>query len=103
MFSVLSKLSFEYSVFVSIFHSKRDGFPSWKIPSLGSFSKSIIQEQEKLTWMGVIQNSKDQAILVIESTKAQAKERPKGKGPKENQNTSKGASSYKKNNNVPIV
>ena len=35
--SILSKIGHEYSIFVSIFHSKRDGFPSWKIPSLNPF------------------------------------------------------------------
>ena len=53
--------------------------------------------------MGVIQTSKDQALLVIDSTKAQAKGRPMGKdlksfdsNPKENQKTSEGASGSKK-------
>ena len=47
--------------------------------------------------MGVIQSSKDQALLVTDSTKAQAKGRPKGKEPKENhKTTSEGASGSKK-------
>ena len=46
--SILRKLGSEYFVFVSIFHSKMDSFPNWKIPSLDSFSKSLIKEQEKL-------------------------------------------------------
>ena len=101
--SILNKLGFDYSIFVSIFHSKRDSFPSWKIPSLDSFVESLIQEQDKLIRMGVIQTSKDQAILVTDSTKVQSKGRPKGKEPKvadskpkENQETSEGASGFKK-------
>ena len=53
--------------------------------------------------MGVLNTSKDQALLVTDSTKAQAKGRPKGKdpkstnfNPKENQKSSEGASSSKK-------
>ena len=53
--------------------------------------------------MGVIKTSKDQALLVTDSTKAQAKGRPKGKEhkttdlkPKENQNTYEGASGFNK-------
>ena len=53
--------------------------------------------------MGVIQTSKNQALLVTDSTKAQAKGRPKGKEskaadskPKENQKTSEGALGSKK-------
>ena len=41
--SILNKIDSEYSLFVSIFHSKRDAFPGWKIPSLDSFSNSLIQ------------------------------------------------------------
>ena len=43
--SILRKLGFEYSVFVSIFHSKIDSFPDWEIPSLDSFGESLIKEQ----------------------------------------------------------
>ena len=46
--SILSKIGSEYFVFVSIFHSKREAFPGWKIPSIDSFVESLIQEQEKL-------------------------------------------------------
>ena len=46
--SILSKLGLEYFVFVSIFHSKREVFPDWKVPSLDSFSESLSKEQDKL-------------------------------------------------------
>ena len=41
--SILSKLGFEYFVFVSIFHSKQEIFPDWKVPSLDSFSDPLIK------------------------------------------------------------
>ena len=66
--STLNKLGSEYSLFVSIFHSRRASIPNWNIPSLDSFSKSLIQEKEKLVQMGVIETSKNQALLVIDST-----------------------------------
>ena len=103
MLTILSKLGSEYSVFVSIFHFGRASIPNWKIPSLDSFVKSLIQEQEKLNWMGVIKNSKYQSLLVTNSTKAQAKGKSKEKEPKandskpkENQKTFEGASGSKK-------
>ena len=49
---------------------------------LDSFDESLIHEQEKLVQMGVIKTSKDQALLVADSTKVQTKWRPKGKDPK---------------------
>ena len=52
--SILSKLGPEYSVYVSMFHSKREIFPDWKLPSLDSFSESLIKEHDKLIRMGVI-------------------------------------------------
>ena len=81
--SILKKLGPEYSLFFSIFHSKNDSFLNWKIPSLDSFSESLIKEQEKLIRMGVIKTSKYQALLVTYSSKAQAKGKSKKKEPKE--------------------
>ena len=80
--SILSKLGSKYYIFVSIFHSERASIPNWKMPSFDSFAESLIQEQEKLVHMGFLQNSKNQALLVTDSTNAQAKGRHKGKGPK---------------------
>ena len=45
--SILSELGFEYYVFVSIFHSKREIFPDWKVPSLDYFFESLIKEKDK--------------------------------------------------------
>ena len=107
MLSFLNKLDPEYSVVVSIFHSKRDSFLDWKIPSLDSFSKSLIKEQDKLIRMGVIKTSKDQALLVTDSSKAQAKGKSKKKEPKvvdskpkQNQQTSEEAFGSKKKNKM---
>ena len=46
--SILNKIGPEYSVYVSMFHSKQERFPDWKVPSLDSFFKSLIKEQDKL-------------------------------------------------------
>ena len=84
-------------------HSKWEIFPNSKLPSLDSFSESLIKEQDKLIRMGVIQTSKDQAPLVTNSSKAQAKGKSKKKEPKaidskpkQNQQASEGASGSKK-------
>ena len=58
VFSILNKLGPEYSVFVSIFHSKQENFPDWKVPSLDSFFESLIKEQDKLMQMAVIKTFK---------------------------------------------
>ena len=105
MLSVLNKIGSEYFVFVSTFHSGRDFIPNWKMPSLDSFAKSLIQEQENLVHMEVLQTSKNQALLMTnsallmtDSTNAQDKGRHKGKEPKvsdskpkESQKSSEGA------------
>ena len=102
-FTYSTKLGPVYSVFVSIFHSKQEIFPSWKVPSLDYFFESLIKEQEKLMRMGVIKTSKDQALLVFYSSKVQAKGKSKKKDPKvadskpkQNHQTSEGASDSKK-------
>ena len=46
--SILGKLGPEYSVYVSMFHSKQEIFLDWKLPSLDSSSESLIKEQGKL-------------------------------------------------------
>ena len=80
--SMLNKIGNEYFVFVSKFHSGIDSIPNWKMPSLDSFVESLIQEQDKLVQMGVLQASKNQALLMSDSTNAQAKGNHKGKYPK---------------------
>ena len=106
--SVLNKIGSDYSLFVSTFHFGRDSIPNWKIPSLGGFAEFLIQEQEKLVQMGVLQTSKNQYFLMINSTNAQAKGRHKGKeskafdlNPKESQKSFEGASRSKRNKKCP--
>ena len=82
MLSVLSKLGFECSVFVSTFHSGRASIPNWKMPSLEALIEFVIQEQDKLVQMGGIQTSKNQALLMIDSNNAQERGNNKGKEPK---------------------
>ena len=101
--SMLRKIGSEYFIFVSTFHSKIASIPNWKIPSLYGFVDSLIQEKDKLVQMGVLQTSKNQALLMSDSTNAKDKGKHKGKEPKasdlkpkENKNSSEGASVSKK-------
>ena len=77
--SVLSKLGSEYSVFVSTFHFRRASIPNWKIPSLDAFVESLLQELDKLVQMGVLQTSKNLALLVIDSNNVKERGKHKGK------------------------
>ena len=60
---------------------------------MNSFTKSLIQEQDKLIQLGVFKASKNQALLVGDSKNAQEKGNQRGK---ENQNTNS-KTKYKKN------
>ena len=48
------------------------------MPSLDAFAESLIQEQEKLIQMGVLNASKNRALLAGDSRNAQAKGKKKG-------------------------
>ena len=61
--SILSKLSADYSVFVSNFQSVRLTTPNWNISTLDAFIESPTHEHDKLMQMGIIQYSKDQAMV----------------------------------------
>ena len=82
MLSVLRKLGYEYSLFVSTFHSGRASIPNWNIPSLDIFVESLIQEQDKLVQMGVLKISNNQDLPMLDSTNAQGKGKQNGKDPK---------------------
>ena len=63
------------------------------MPSLDDFVESLIQKQDKLVQMGVIQTSKNQALLMTDSKNVQERGKNKGKEtkktdskPKENKN-----------------
>ena len=47
--------------------------------SLDSFTRSLIQEQDKLVQMGALKASPNQALLASETSNAQAKRKQKGK------------------------
>ena len=73
------------------------------MPSLDSFTDSLIQEQDKLIQMGDLKALKNQALLDGETKNAQEKGKQKGNekksidfNPKEKQNPSKGAFGSKK-------
>ena len=50
-------------MFVSKFHSVRITTPNWRIPTLNSFIEALTQEHDKLIQMGIIQSSRDQALV----------------------------------------
>jgi hypothetical protein len=63
--TILSKLSPEFSVFVSTFHSvKFSSGATWKMPSLEEFIESVTQEQTKLINMRKIKGPKAHALNV---------------------------------------
>ena len=64
VFSILSNLGPEYSVFVSTFHSRNLTTRNRRIPSLAYFMESMTQEQDKLVQIGTIKYSKDQSLSV---------------------------------------
>ena len=75
IFSIISKLGPEYSVFVSTFHSSKLATRNWQIPSLASFMESLTQEQDKLVRMGTIKERKDQYLVagVLNASKGKKK------------------------------
>ena len=52
--SILNKLGYEYSVFISTFHSKIASILNWKMTSVDMFVESLIQEKDKLVQMGML-------------------------------------------------
>ena len=52
--------------------------PNWRIPTLNSFIESLTQEHEKLIQMGIIQSSRDQALVTggpkVENDKGKQKD-----------------------------
>jgi len=54
-----------------------------EIPTLNAFIESLIHKKEKLTKMGTLKNSKENALLVHESCKTNSKYKNKSKGKKD--------------------
>ena len=101
--SILRNIGPKFSVFVSTFHSGILTTPNCQIPSLDTFTESLIQEQDKLIQMGALKASKNQALLDGDTKNAQYKGRQNWKDkknteikPKEKQNPSDWASGSKK-------
>ena len=74
--SILSTLSFEYSVFVFTFHAIRLAISNWKMLSLSTLFDSLTKKQDKLIQMGALRSSKgkDHALIVQGSKNTKSKE-----------------------------
>lgn len=65
--SILSKLGFEYVVFVSTFHIVKIATQDkWKMPKLDEFIKYLIHEKDKLIRMDPLNYSNSRAISMHE-------------------------------------
>ena len=81
--SILSKISADYSLFVSTFQTVNLTTPNWKVPSLDSFIESLSHEHGKLIQMGTIRSSRDQALVAGEPKVANDKGKQKDESPVE--------------------
>ena len=54
--------------------------PNWKMPSLDAFIKTLTNKHDKLTHMGILRSSKDQALF--SSGPKDSKVKDKQKNPK---------------------
>ena len=77
--------------------------PFWVEISSNGFVESLIQQHDKLVQVGVLKTSKNQSLLMSDSTNVQDKGKHKGKepkasdsNPKKNQNSFEGALGSKK-------
>ena len=77
IFSILSKLGLEYSLFFSMFHSGKLTVQNWRIPTLADFMESLIHEWEKLVQMGTIKSTKDQFLATGVSNQAKGNSKSK--------------------------
>ena len=55
--------------------------PNWRMPTLNSFIESVTQEHDKLIQMGIIQSSRDQALVARGPKVANDKEKQKDESP----------------------
>ena len=79
--SILTKLNTDCSIFVSTFQTVRLTTPNWKMPTLDAFIQSLTSENDKLIQMGIIQYSKDQALVVRRDKVANDKGNQKDESP----------------------
>jgi hypothetical protein len=91
IYVILSKISSEYSIFVSSFHSTKEAQGgSYTSPTLESFCDYLIREQDKILHLGVINtastSNKDLVAQKKDKSKHPKKKHPhnnkKNKGPK---------------------
>ena len=103
--SILSKIGAYYLVFVSTFHSVKLTTPNWRMPTLNSFIESLTQEHDKLIQMGIIQSSRDQALVVGGPKVANDKGKKKDESPvqKEQSKEPSGSKRSKKNGKVKTL
>jgi hypothetical protein len=80
IFSILSKLGPEYSVFVSSFQASKLPQETWKMPPLNDFIAALTQEKSNLFQMGAIKHSNNQAFAATDAPKSSGKDKQKGKG-----------------------
>ena len=97
--SIISKLSADYSVFVSNFQIVKLTTPNWKMPTLDAFIEPLSHEHDKLVQMGIIRSSKYQAMVVGGPKVANDKGKQKDDPPveKEQSNEPSGSKRSKKN------
>eukprot|EP00253_Pinus_taeda_P028662 PITA_28662 len=92
IYSILTKFVPAYFVFVSTFHSTREAFISqrkdYKSPSFDAFCDSLIREQEKLLYLGLLNFGKSSKKALVSqqqpNSKNPKKQYPKKNGPKPN-------------------
>ena len=103
--SILSKLSADYSVFVSTFQSLRITTPNWKMPTLDAFIASLTYEHDKLIQMGIIRYSRYQALVVggPKGENDKGKQRDKSHVKKEQSNEPLGLKRSKKNGKGKVL
>ena len=103
--AILSKLSADYSVFVSTFQSMRITTPNWNMPTLYAFITSLTYEHDKLIQMGIIRSSRDQALVAggPKGANDKGKQRDKSLVKKEKSNEPLGSKRIKNNGKGKVL
>ena len=90
---------------MSTFQFVRITTPNWNIPTLDSFIASLTYEHDKLIQMGIIQSSRDQALVVggPKGENDKGKKRDKSLVKKEQSNEPSGSKRSKKNGKGKVL
>ena len=72
---------------------------SWRMPTLNSFIESLTQEHDKLIQMGIIQSSRDQALVAGGTKVANDKGKQKDESPIEKEHPKEPSGSKRSKNN----